>query len=754
MGSNKSRNLKTVFTLALCLCLLAGFFSGNLALAQDKAKAKPKISLFNLGQAGLMQPAPGGFNWLPDGKHIIYNERGTFFKFEIETGKKEKFFSPVEVERGLMKDRKARKQSVMNNTNATGRFDRSADVFSNDYTKFLGFTDNDIYIYDIATKEAKFLTNDAADEIFQTISPDNKKIAYVKGNDIYMMTIADGKVTRLTNNGGNDEIWNGVPDWVYEEELTIRRAFWWSPDSEKIAYLQFDTRPIDTYYIIDHLQLKPDPELQKFPLAGSPNSIVKLGVVDLQGKTRWIDTGENTDVYIFNVKWTTSGKEFAYHWMNRQQNRLELRFADPATGKSRVGVVETSESWVNASGATLTPFTNLMFLKDDSFLWGSERTGFRHIYHYAKDGTLKATLTKGEWPVDDIHALDTKEQVVYFSGRDQGPLDTHLYQVNLDGTGFKRITKEPGTHNSNVSPDGKYAIINHTTIKSPADVKMFKTSGELVHTFKEADTSRFARFNFNLSELGSIKSRDGETLYTMTTLPPDFDKTKKYPVIVYSYGGPGVQLVTNSWSPMSIIYHQLFAAKGYIVFTLDNRGSYGRGLAFESKIYRNLGTLEWMDQVDGVNYLKTLPYVDGNRVGIIGGSYGGSMVLYGLLRAPETFHVGVSMYPGIDWRHYDTIYTERYMGTPQDNPKGYANADLSKYAGNLKGKLYLYAGMMDNNVHVQQITQMVDALIKAQKNFKFMLYPQERHGVADQMRMLHSLKTTFDFFEENLMNKK
>lgn len=743
-------SLKRASYIALLVLIISLFISLQVTAQETEKK---KLTLRNIMGAGILQQSPTLYKWLPEGKGFIYRERGAFRTYDIATGENQKLFSPREITSGLMKDRKARDRAVLGNTNASGRFNRGALVCSSDGTLFLGSHDNDIYIYNSVTKESKFLTDDPEPEIFQVFSPDSTKIAYVKDDDIYVMTLADEVETRLTDNSNNEEIWNGVPDWVYEEELTVRRAFWWSPDSSKIAYLQFDTTPIDTFYIIDHMQVKPEPELQKFPLAGQANSIVKLGVVDMNAKTTWVDTGEDTDVYIFEVKWTKSGKEFSYHWMNRDQNRLELRFANPETGASRAAIVDESDTWINASGATLTPFTNLRFLKDDSFVWGSERSGFRHIYYYDNKGSAPVQLTSGDWQVDDIVGISADGETVYFTGRKESPIEKHFYSVGIDGTGLTKIFLEKGTHNTNVSPDGKYFFAQHSSQASPPRTRLYSSDGKIIKVLKESDISRLKEFDFNYSTIATIEAEDGETLYTALTLPPGFDESKKYPVIVYTYGGPGVQLITDSWSYVTLMLHQIYAAEGYIVWTLDNRGSYGRGLAFESKLYRNMGDWEIRDQITGVKYLRTLPYVDPDRIGITGGSYGGYMTLLALFKAPEFFQVGVAESPGTDWHHYDTIYTERYMDRPQDNPEGYKSSAVAKYASNLKGKLYITHGIMDNNAHFQHAMQVIDALIMAQKDFKLMIYPQERHGIRNPMRRMHNMNSVAAFFREHLLEK-
>lgn len=720
------------------------------AFAQDD-NDKPRLSLQSMFMGGFLSPSPGQFMWMPDSGSFLYQYMGAYQEFDIATGESAKAFTNGELRKALMEGRESRADQGMGNENATGRFNRSALTMSPDGTMLAGVMDNDLYVYSLAEGTPRWVTDDLAVEQFQAFSPDNSKIAYVKNNEIFVFDLATNTETQITSSG-HDEIWNGVADWVYEEELSVQRAFWWSPGSDKIAYLRFDTRPVKTFYIIDHLQQRPVLEEQKFPHAGEENSTVTLGIADLTGNTTWVDVGGSDDYYIYQADWSASGDFLTYRWMNRPQNRIELRAANPETGESTVLVVEESDTWVNAKSGWLTKTEMLHFFEDDSFLWLSERSGWFHIYHFDKDGALIRQLTEGEWMVDTLDAV-TDTHVV-FTGRKESPLEKHLYQVPLGGGEIVKLTPEAGMHNCSVSPDGTYFISSHSSIKTPPQVRVFKTDGELLATLKSNENPAMKNFNFNFTELGEVTAEDGTVLYTAMTLPPDFDENKKYPVMVYVYGGPGVQTVTNGWNFGLIIYHQLFAARDYIVFTLDNRGSFGRGHAFEAAVYKRLGTLELDDQLVGVNWLKTLPYVDAENIGITGGSYGGYMTLLGLFKAPDVFKAGASQFPGVNWENYDTIYTERYMSTPEDNPEGYKEADAANFAQNLKGHLLITQGMMDNNVHMQETVHLIEALIKAGKEYRMYFYPRERHGIGAPHRFMHSEKVISTFLDRHLKGEQ
>lgn len=748
--SYTNRAFSTLLLIALLLSIIL-----PAAIAQEKTE-KTLLTPQNMFAAGFFPQVPRGFTWLPDESAFFFNQGRDTVKYDVATGEITPFLDMAAINKGLMEGRKNQQQQGMGNTNATGRFNRSGIQVSPDSKMIMGLLNNDLYVYDFVTKKAKFITNDSLPEQFQVFSPDSKKVAFLREHDIYMVDLASGTETRLTDNGGNEELWNGVADWVYEEELAVRRAFWWAPTSDKIAYLQFNTTPIKYFTIVDHLNLWTDPEMQKFAMAGAENSIVKLGIVNLENKaTVWADTGKDTDVYIYQCDWNHSGSEVSYRWMNRAQTRLELRFANSTTGASRTALVEERDTWVNARVTWLEGTENMVFLSDDSFIWSSDKSGYFHLYHHDKSGKLLKQLTDGPWQVENIYALSKDEKSVFFRATESSPLERNVYSVNLDGSNFKRLTVDPGDNASTVSPFGNFFISNNSSINTLPKVRLFNKEGEMLKLLGEGNMKGLDAYQFHHTKLVELKAEDdGTPLYGAITLPPDFDPNKKYPVIVYVYGGPAVQMIKNSWNLGIIFTHQNWASQGYIAFTLDNRGTWGRGHDFEKVIHKNMGDFELRDQVTGVKYLKSLPYVDGENIGITGGSYGGYMTLHALFRAPEHFKAGVSKYPATDWRHYDTANTERYMGKPQDNAAAYDKAATSTHSKGLKGHLYLIHGMMDNNVHVQQAFDQIEALLKAGKDFKLMLYPRERHGIGAPHRRGHMAATEKEFFKTHLQGGK
>lgn len=470
------------WTFAVVLLIAMAFYLCTTpALAQDNNQKKPRLSLQALFMSGFIAQNPGQFMWLPDGSGFYYQYQGALNKFDIATATSIKVTTMGEIQRMLMEGRAKRENAGMGDTNATGRFNRSATTMNPDGTLLLGLQDGDLYTYNLAENTINWLTDDAAVEQFQQFSPDGSKIAYVKNNDVWVYHMESGEENQLTSSG-DPEIWNGVADWVYEEELSTRRAFWWSPDSKYLAYLRFDTRPVKTFYIIDHLNVRPDPEKQKFPLTGEDNSVVSLGVVDLEGKTTWMDTGDE-DFYIYQCDWSSSGDFLTYRWMSRAQDRIELRAANPETGEYKTLVTEQKETWVNAKSNWLGSSMMLYFFDDDSFLWLSERSGWFHIYHFDKDGNLKAQLTDGEWMIDTLEAVNDTH--AYFTGRKDHALEKHLYRVPLKGGEIEKLTVEPGTHNSDVSPDGKYFVANHSAIDAQPQVRVFSTDGTELAVLKD-----------------------------------------------------------------------------------------------------------------------------------------------------------------------------------------------------------------------------------------------------------------------------
>jgi dipeptidyl-peptidase-4 len=574
-----------------------------------------------------------------------------------------------------------------------------------------------------------------------TYSPDYSRFARVKDYDIHVTNTTTGEERQVTW-GGSEEVMNGRPDWLYPEELGQSIGFWWSPDNSKIAYLQFDVREVYQYPIVHDLDAEARLEEQRYSKAGETNPTVKLFVVDVEnGESVEVDTHSSDQVYIVRGAWLPDGSEVTFQRLNRHQNRLELMAANPSTGSVRTILTEVDDAFV-----TLT--RDLTFLDDGQFLWTSERTGWRHIYLYDVDGTMVRPLTEGAWPVGSISRVDRDGGWAYFTGFANNALESHLFRVKLDGSGFQKLTVEPGTHSASVDPSGAYFTDTFSSLTQASTTTLRRADGRAVRTLATSSTEGLDALRLEAPELVTVTAADGVTpLNGLLFKPAGYDPSIAYPMIVTVYGGPSGPRIRNTYQMMA--GEQRLAQLGYMVWKMDNRGTGNRGKAFQAATYLKLGQVDLADQAAGVRQITSRPYIDGSRVGIYGGSYGGYMTAMALLKEPEVFHVGVAGSSVTDWRNYDTAYTERYMRTPQENPDGYEKGSALPYAGNLTGKLLMTHGSTDNNVHPGNTMQLVEALIGAGKTFDLMIYPQQRHGIGGAGRQ-HVTQLRLDYFRRHL----
>jgi len=662
----------------------------------------------------------GGFAWTPDGKASYAFEDGTFKRTDIATGAKTPLFDDAKLLAAV-------------NT-ATGRqevklfFNRFQYLDGGKRIQFQAF--NKVFVYDLASSKVVFYEPERSivgvrgRAYGDVLSPDLKYRAFTRNFNLFVKDM-DGTETALTTDGTED-LRNGFPDWVYPEELGQYQAFWWSPDSKKIAFMQFDEKPVTKYPIVHDVQPIPRIELLGYPKPGGNNPIVRLFVVDVPTKKIVrLDTGDDLDVYLYRGQWTLDGREFTYHRLNRFQNKVELFAADPATGKTRLFLTDTDPCYLDES-------TDLVFLKDGQrFLWTSERSGWREIYLYElASGKLLKQLTNAKLPVSGIQGVDEARGLVYFSGQEANGTQRHLYRVKLDGTGFVKMTKEPGSHMANLSPTFDHYVDSFSSFDQPAKATLYAVDGKEVKVLSPGTvTKEFLDLKLIKPEHFMFKSADGQyDLDGLLYFPAHFDPGDKYPLILSIYGGPGSKGVTNSYKMTD--GSQALAQLGFLVAVCDYRGVSGRGKAFQNLHYMKLGQVELEDHVAFVKALGQRPYVDTTRVGVTGHSYGGYFTCLALLKEPDVFHVGVAGAPVTDWRNYDSIYTERYMRRPQDNPDGYEKGSCLTYAKNLKGKLFIHHGAVDDNVHPGNTTQLVQALLKENKAFDMMIYPEQQHGIA------------------------
>jgi dipeptidyl-peptidase-4 len=713
--------------------LLLGL-SPALALAQKRPITLETLYQYpRRGAAGFESGAAAA--WAPDGKTFLLRQRGRLVVYDPATKSTQDLIStsamdsaavPVPPEDGPV--------------DWTNRRVRPGGLeFSDSGKELLYPAGGDLFLIDVNTGAWDQLTKTPVAEIDPKLSPDGAMVAFRRGWDLYTVD-ARGKETRLTR-GGTDTLRNGAPDWVYPEELELGTGFWWSPDSKSIAYLQFDSSREPTYPHEDLLRLRALFEPQRFPQAGENNPDVRLGIVAAAGgPTRWLDVGETRDSYLIaRAGWMPDSRSAYIVRLNRVQNKLEFISIDVQTGEPTVLFRESDRFWINLSG-------DVRFLKDGKrLLWTSERDGFRHIYLYSIDGRKVKQLTKGAWEVTAIHGVDEAAGRVYYTSNEPSPLEQRLYSVKLDGSGKRELTPEAGTHNIAMGPTGAYFLDAYSSLQSPPRTVLRSGDGAELGVYREADRAESEDFDILPTEIVSYKTPDGVQLYARLIKPAGFQAGKKYPVIMTVYGGPGVPLpVRNSWQGVNM--DQVYAHRGYVVWESENRGGLGRGHAFETPVYHWLGAQELADQVAGVKYLTSLGFVDPERIGIHGWSYGGFMTANALLNAPEVFRCGVAGAPVTNWLNYDTIYTERYMGLPKDNPDGYRRTALAPLAASLKGRLMIMHNYEDDNVLFQNTLQLADALQRAGKMFDLMLYPQKSHGVSGEAARQRDA-TMLEFFD-------
>jgi dipeptidyl-peptidase-4 len=606
--------------------------------------------------------------------------------------------------------------------------------------------DGDLYLADAASGKVRRLTNGMPDEIDAKVSPHGAFVSYVRDQNLYVMNLASGRERALTTDGKGALSW-AVAEFIAEEEMGRDTGYWWSPDEKRIALTRVDESGVDIIprLDIDAEGVKVVP--QRYPRAGRPNAVVDLYIEDVaSGRRIPVDLGANKDIYLARVDWSKDGTALYVQRQTRDQKRLDLLEVDPATGKSKAILTETSPHWVELN-------SDFKPLKSGDFLWGSERSGYKHLYLYDRHGTLIRQITHGDWPVDSVSGVDEDRQLVEFLASKDTPLERHLYAVSYATPGEpQKLTGGDGWWTTETAKTGGAFTGVYSDPHTPPRTGLFGEDGHLIRWIEPntLDASHplwkyAARMRF--PTYGTIKASDGSDMYYSITTPPDFDPSKRYPVIVSVYGGPHAQMVRKAWGALT---DQLLLEDGYVIFRLDNRGSYNRSFAFKSAIDRNLGKLEVEDQLAGVAWLKSLPYVDPKRIGVTGWSYGGFMTL-SLLTAPNSpFVAGAAGAPPVDWTLYDTHYTEQFMGQPSENPAGYKASEIVPKLPQMTGQLLLLQGMADDNVSFENSTRVMYALQGMSRPFELMTYPGQRHGLRGNPRQLHLWRTYLDFFDRKL----
>jgi len=606
----------------------------------------------------------------------------------------------------------------------------------------------DYFLYDMAAKTLTKLFDFQIQE--PTFSPDGTKVAYAKENNLYVYDVASKKSTAVTTDGKKNAIINGITDWVYEEEFAFVRAFDWSADSKKLAYIRFDESQVPEFSMsIFQKSLYPTIETFKYPKAGEKNSEVSLHLYNVDSKALLnVDLGKYKDFYIPRIEWTKDANVLSAKIVNRHQDNLDLLFVDGITGAAKVVFNETEKGYID-----FLDTDNLTFLNDNSFIWTSEKDGFNHIYLYDKTGKLKNQITKGNWEVTSYYGFDEKTKTIFFQSTENGSINRDVYRVGLDGKNKVRLSKNTGTNEATFSPNFQYFINTFSSNSQPTTYTLneSKTGKEIqVIENNQALVSKLAGYNLPSKEAFVLKTAKGNELNAWIMKPKDFDASKKYPVFMVQYSGPGSQSAANQWNSTNDYWAMMLTQQGYIVACVDGRGTGYKGADFKKVTYKELGKYEVEDQIDAAKTIGNYPYVDKSRIGIWGWSFGGFMASNCIFQGADVFKMAIAVAPVTNWRFYDSIYTERYMQTPQENASGYDNNSPINHVSKLKGKFLLIHGSGDDNVHVQNSMQMMEALIQANKQFDSQIYPDKNHGIYGGKTRNQLYTKMTNFIKENL----
>ncbi|MER2995922.1 S9 family peptidase [Pontibacter populi] len=599
-----------------------------------------------------------------------------------------------------------------------------------------------VYNYNLKTGKATVVTTYATDAENAELDPTKQRVAYTKGNNLYVSL--PGTADIAVTSEKDEAIVNGQA--AHRSEFGISKGTFWSPTGKNLAFYRMDQTMVTDYPLVDIAPLPATQNNIKYPMAGGKSHHVTVGVYNTATKqTTFLKTGEPAEQYLTNITWSPDEKHIYLAVVNRDQNHMKLNQYDAATGEFVKTLLEEKHA------KYVEPEKGLYFVpgKQNQFVRVSERTGFDHLYLYDTNGKEIRTLTKGDWMVTDVLGFSKDGKKLYYSSTAESPLERHFYSVDLSNGKSTRLSQGSGTHSAKLSPNGNYIIDTYSSQVTPRKIWVINTKDGKVAQTLLTSKNPVAEYALGEVTIFPIKADDGTDLYTRMITPPNFDKNKKYPVVVYVYGGPHLQLVTNSWLGGANLWMQLMAQKGYIVFTLDPRGTSGRGLEFEQKTFRQLGTVEMADQLRGVEYLKSLPYVDANRMGIHGWSFGGFMTTSMMLKSPETFKVGVAGGPVIDWKYYEVMYTERYMDSPEQNPEGYNNANLLNHVKNLKGKLLMIHGTVDDVVVWQHSLAFIKKAVDEGILLDYFVYPGHPHNVIGKDRV-HLMRKVTQYLDDNL----
>ncbi|HEY3404085.1 MAG TPA: S9 family peptidase [Ohtaekwangia sp.] len=718
------------FILTLLFCAMAWCCAAQKQITIEDFTTKPTF----------VQKTVRGINWMNDGKFYSTQEGNKIVKYNITTGQ------AVE--------------TILDGASLNPQIEIQGYTFSSDEKKILIQTEfaniyrrsftAEYFVYDLATKTIHKLSQ-GGKQSYATFSSDGSKVAFTRANNLFYVTLGDWSEVQVTDDGKFNHIINGSTDWVYEEELTFAQAFQWSPDGKKLAYYRFDESQVKEYTLQkwNKGQLYPELYTYKYPKAGEANSVVDIWFYDLSSKQKVkADIGAEKDIYIPRITWTKDPSVLSIRRMNRLQNKMEILHTNAISGKSQVILTETSDTYVDIDYCD-----DLIYLSDGKqFIYSSEKSGYKHLYLYTLAGTLVKQITTGDWEVTELLGVDEKNKLVYYLSTEGKYLDQQFYSIGLDGSKKTKLSKAEGTHVINMSNDYQFYIDYHSNSKEPLQVSLYKSKGNsLIKVLEnnQAFKTTIQEYGFVNKEFFSCKAGDGTTTLDGYMLKPaTFDASKQYPLFVFQYSGPRSANVRNTFATDP--WFQMLTQKGYIVAILDTRGTGFRGEKFTKQTYKQLGKLETEDLVAGGKFLASLDYVDDNRLGIYGWSYGGYTTSLVMTKGAGTYTMGIAGAPVTNWRYYDNIYTERFLQRPQDNASGYDDNSPTTYANKLQGSFLLIHGTGDDNVHFQNSVALEDALILAGKQFRSFYYPDEPHGIRNPKKRFHLITMMTEFILEKL----
>ena len=677
-------------------------------------------------------------DWLPDGALVQTQKTGdqvSLLRVDPATWTRKPLFEAVRLQAALV-------AAGAPEPAAKAALGKGVFTWNEGRSAFVVEAAEDLYLVDVATAKARRLTDTPAAEDEPSFSPDGRQVAFLRGNDLYRVDLATGGETRLTT-GGGETIFNGRLDWVYQEEVYGRgsfKAYWWAPDSHRIAFLSLDESKVPVYRLEDDRVIVQKTLGARYPRAGEPNPVARLGITDLAGHTTWMaDPYPGQETLIVQVGWDPSGKLLA-SYQDRIQQWLDLRHFEGAG--SRTLLREESRTWQERLPLPA-------YLPDGSFLWESNRTGHHHLYHYSREGRLLGALTSGDWDVKALHGVDPKGRFAYFDATERSPIGLDAYRIDLDGRGLQRLTEAPGTHRVRFNKAFTAFLDTWSDIHTPPQQSLHDGSGRQLRLIDANPAEAWKALKLGKVSFQQVKTRDGFPMETMLVLPPETDPARKLPVFQYIYGGPAAPMVRNAWN-REMPWFQFLAQQGIAVWICDNRSASGKGQASAWGIYRNLGAQELQDQLDGLAWLKQQGWADMDRLCLDGWSYGGFMTSYALTHS-TAWKLGIVGAPVTDWHLYDSIYTERYMGLPSENPAGYASSSVLKAASKLHGKLLFLQGTLDTNVHPQNLTEFLDALQKANlPTPPLILLPGSDHSPRAPRHAWARYQAMWDFLSKNL----